>query len=62
MIIGLKLFMSLVIRDKPDWVIRDEQERAIYEENIRDTIDAIKDAFEDKGGVPLERQVQELKR
>jgi hypothetical protein len=43
-------------------VLRDEQERPIYEDNIRETINAMKDAFEDQGGVLLEKRVQELKR
>ena len=54
--------MGLFIRDKPAWVLRDEQERPIYEENIRETIELMKEEFEEKGGVPLERKVQELKK
>ena len=62
LIIGLKLLMGLFIRDKPDWVVQDEQERPVYEESIRETIELMKEDFENKGGVLLERKVEELKK
>jgi len=61
-IIAFKLFLTLAIRDKPEWVLKEEQERGIYEESIRDTIEAIKDEYIDKGGVIMEERIQQIKR
>ena len=32
------------------------------EEDLRETIDMMKDEFEEKGGVPLEKMIQEVKK
>jgi len=54
--------LTLFIRDKPSWVIKDEQDRMLAEDDIRDMIEVMKDEFEDKGGVTLEKKVQEIKK
>ena len=43
-------------------MIKDEQDRNQAEENIRDMIEVMKDEFEDKGGVTLDKKVQEIKK
>ena len=62
LIIGMKFLMGLFIFDKPSWVIKDEEERNMNEEDLRETIDMMKDEFEEKGGVPLEKMIQEVKK
>jgi hypothetical protein len=62
LIIGMKFLMGLFIFDKPSWVVKDEEERNMNEEDLRETIDMMKDEFEEKGGVPLEKMVQEVKK
>ena len=61
MLIGLKYMLALFINDKPLWVRKDEQDRMIAEDNIRDMIEVMKHDFEDKGGVTLQKKVEELK-
>lgn len=43
-------------------MIKDEQDRMLAEDHIRDMIEVMKDEFEDKGGVTLEKKVQEIKK
>lgn len=61
-IIGFKLFISIVIKDKPQWVTQSEQELIEYEEQVRDQIEAKKDEYLASGGVLLEEQMAEAKR
>jgi hypothetical protein len=61
-IIGFKLFISIVIKDKPQWVTQSEQELIEYEEHVRDQIEAKKDEYLASGGVLLEDQMAEAKR
>lgn len=61
-IIGFKLFISIVIKDKPQWVTQSEQELIEYEEHVRDQIEAKKDEYLARGGVLLEDQMAEAKR
>jgi hypothetical protein len=61
-IIGFKLFISIVIKDKPQWVTQSEQELIEYEEQVRDQIEAKKDEYLAGGGVLLEEQMAEAKR
>ena len=60
-IIGFKLFISIVIKDKPQWVTQSEQELIEYEEQVRDQIEAKKDEYLAGGGVLLEEQMAEAK-
>jgi hypothetical protein len=62
LLIGLKYMLTLFINDKPSYLIKEEQDRMINEENIRDMIEVMKNEFEDKGGVTFDKQVQELKK
>ena len=38
-IIGFKLFISIVIKDKPQWVSQSEHELILYQEQVRDLIE-----------------------
>jgi hypothetical protein len=60
-IIGFKLFISIVIKDKPQWVKQSEQELIEFEELVRDQIEAKKDEYLASGGVLLEDQMAEAK-
>jgi len=62
LIIGCKLFISILIKDKPQWVTQSEQELIEYEELVTDQIDAKKDEYLARGGVLLEDQMAEAKR
>lgn len=62
LIIGCKLFISILIKDKPQWVTQSEQELIEYEELVTDQIEAKKDEYLARGGVLLEDQMAEAKR
>jgi len=62
LIIGCKLFISILIKDKPQWVTQSEQELIEYEELVIDQIEAKKDEYLARGGVLLEDQMAEAKR
>ena len=62
LIIGCKLFISILIKDKPQWVTQSEQELIEYEELVTDQIEAKKDEYLASGGVLLEDQMAEAKR
>jgi hypothetical protein len=61
-IIGFKLFISIVIKDKPQWVSQAEHDLIEYEEEVRDQIDAKKEEYIEKGGILLEQQMADAKR
>ena len=62
LIIGCKLFISILIKDKPQWVTQSEQELIEYEELVTDQIEAKKEEYLARGGVLLEDQMTEAKR
>jgi hypothetical protein len=61
-IIAFKLFVSIVIRDKPAWVSHQENERLLYSEQVRALIDDKKDKFIEAGGVLLEDRLGEARK
>jgi Calcium-activated chloride channel len=61
-IIGFKLFISIVINDKPQWVTQQEHDLLEYEEEVRESIEAKKQEYLDNGGILLEQQMAEAKK
>lgn len=61
-IIAFKLFISIVIRDKPAWVSHQENERMLYSEQVRSLIEERKERFIEGGGMLLEDRLVEARK
>ncbi len=61
-IIGFKLFISIVIKDKPQWVSESEHEIIEYEEEARLKIEQKREEYLEKGGILLEQQMADAKK
>ena len=60
-IIAAKFVIAIIIKDKPEWVSKEEHEKLENLENLFEMIDDKKDEYKAKGGVLLEDKINHIK-
>jgi hypothetical protein len=60
-IIGLKMLIATLIKDKPDWITREEHEQREGLEKLYDLLDQKKEDYKQKGHELLEDKVKKVK-
>jgi hypothetical protein len=60
-IIGVKLLTAIIIKDKPDWVSKEEHFHARELDHLYELLDNKADEFKEKGGKLLADKINEYK-
>jgi hypothetical protein len=56
-IIGAKILLSVIIKDRPEWVLIEEREQEQQMEELYNILDHREKEFRDRGGVPISETI-----